>query len=108
MKVVINETFHGIYCNGIMLVPGTNCLDKFDDETYEAKMYIDAGDLSVKDSSKMDKSDKAKAVKEATSHETLDTLKKNFKDVDITAKKKQLEKFDKEIAEAKKADEDDE
>lgn len=100
MKIVINKTLHGIYVNRTMLVPGTNCLDDFDDSTYEAKYFIDNEDIVVQEPSKMTEKEKEKAVENANTTATLDKLQKNFKGVDTSKRRKVLDKFDKDVADA--------
>lgn len=102
MKLVTNKTKHGIYCNGVMLVPGTNCLDEFDEENVAAKAFIEEESIDVKDSKKMTKKEKENAVANANTHATLDTLQKTFRDVDTSKQKSKLDKFD---ADIKKAEE---
>lgn len=103
MKVIINKTKHGIFCNGVMLVPGTNCLEAFDDASFDAKTCIDREDIVVSDADKMTAKEQEKAVENANTHATLETLQKKFKNVDTSKQKKKLDDFEKQIKEAGEA-----
>lgn len=100
MKIVTNKTKHGVFCNGVMLVPGTNCIDKFDEASFDAKTCIEDGYIDVKDSEKMTEAEQKQAVSNANTHATLETLQKTFKKVDTSSQKKKLDDFDKAIKKA--------
>lgn len=100
MKIVNNKTMHGVFCNGIMLVPGTNCIDDFDASTTDAKFFTEDGTIEIKDSDKMDDKEQAEAVKNANTHATLDTLQKTFKKVDTSKQKKKLDDFENAVKKA--------
>lgn len=100
MQIVINKTKHGIYVNGGILVPGTNTLDEFDGEAAQAKFFVEAGEIEIKDSSKMTEKEQQEAVDKATTKNTLEKLEKTFKKVDTSKRKKTLDDFDKAVKEA--------
>lgn len=100
MKIVHNKTLHCIFANGILLIPGTNCLESFDENTDAAKHFIDIEEITVKDSEKMSEKEQQKAVDNATTHANLETLRKTFKKVDTSKRKKTLTDYDKAVDEA--------
>lgn len=97
MKIVINNTDHAIYADGKLLIPGTNVLDKIGSDKPDVKAFVKNGDLEIKDSDKLSDADKAKAVDNVTSHDTLDKLKDAVPGIDASKAEKTLKKFDDQI-----------
>ena len=97
MKIVINNTDHAIYADGKLLIPGTNVLDKIGSDKPDVKAFVKNGDLDIKDSDKLDDSDKVKAVNNVTNHDTLDKLKDAVPGIDVSKAEKTLKKFDDQI-----------
>ena len=92
--IVINNTEHSIYADGKFLIPGTNVLESFDSKKSDAEAFIKNKEITVKDSEKMTKEEKGKAVEEITNRETLEKVEKTFPDLDTSKAKKRLDKFD--------------
>lgn len=100
MKIVINKTSHGIYAAGHLLVPGTNCLEKFDETKYDVKKLAGLGQIVVKDPEKMSEAEQVEAVEKTNLQSTLETLGKTFKNVDTSKRKKKLDDYDKAVKDA--------
>lgn len=96
-KIVINNTKSAIYVNKTLLIPGTNVVDSFDENDNSVKGFIGNGDLSVKDSEKMNEADKKEAVENITDRGNLEKLGKSVKGVDTKKAKEKLDKFDEQL-----------
>ena len=103
MKIVNNKTKHGIYVNGLMLVPGTNPIDTFDETTSQVKAFVDDGSLEIKEADKMTEKEQQDAVNNANTKASLEKLAKTFKKVDTSKQKKKLDDFDTAVKEAEAA-----
>lgn len=99
-KVVINNTAHAIQVGGVFLIPGTNIVDSIDAKL--ASDMVESGKLTVNDSEKMDEAQKKNAVEKSNTKSTLDKLDGMFKGVDTKKRKKELDEFDADIANAEK------
>lgn len=104
MKIVNNKTKHGIYVNGVILVPGSNPLDNFDETTAQVKAFVESEDLEIKESEKMTEKEQQAAINNANTATALEKLAKTFKKADASKQRKKLEDFDKAVKEAESND----
>ncbi|MCF0223835.1 MAG: hypothetical protein HUK20_06165 [Fibrobacter sp.] len=102
--IVINKSTHGIYANGHLLVPGTNCIEGLDSEASDIKSFVEQGELEIKDVSKLDDKAKAEIVEKTNTQTILEELGKMdaFKNVDTKKRKGKLDDYDKANEESSK------
>lgn len=104
MKIVINDCSRLLFAGRVMLKPGTNVLDEFDEKKYSS--WIDCGYIRVVDAAKATDSEKRETVKKSYDRATLVAIENAFgeKVSDDAARQKEVldkeeKEFEKQVAE---------